>query len=105
MPAPARAAERAFPRSVVVRLSASSIRKQRSRALFIALMFAISLMLVISFAGATVGLTAFFLTQLAGPYLSGDFMLVRPDAIPPAILPPVPAELEADLNALGSVAQ
>ncbi len=99
------AVERAFPRSVVMRLGASNIRKQRSRALFIALMFAVSLMLVVSFAGATVGLTGLFLTQLAGPYLSGDFMLVRPDAIPNAILPPVPAALESDLAALGSEAQ
>lgn len=99
------AAERVFSRSVVVRLGASSIRKQRSRALFIALMFAVSLMLVVSFAGATVGLTGFFDAQLVKPYLSGDFMLVRPDAIPNAILPPVSAALEADLAALSSEAQ
>ncbi len=95
--------ERAFPRAVAARLAVGNIHKQKARALLTSASFAISLMLVVAFAGIALGFSVYS-TNTAAPIFAADFMLMRP--VPPGgVWLPVPPGLEADLAALRSEAQ
>ncbi len=95
---------RAFPQAVAVRLAVGNIHQQKSRALLTAAMFAISLMLVVAFAGMAEGFTTVFASR-ATPLIADDFLLGRQPAPGETTLPPVPADLEADLATLRAEAQ
>ncbi len=97
--------ERAFPRSVVARLAVGNIRKQTARALLIAASFAISLMLVVAFAGIALGISTSGAALLT-PFFAADYGLFQPGALASfSNFPPLPPALEADLAALRTKAQ
>ncbi|MEK7786482.1 MAG: FtsX-like permease family protein, partial [Chloroflexota bacterium] len=89
--------EQAFPHAVAARLAVGNIRKQKSRALLTTTMFAVSLMLVVAFAGIAQGFTDYFAKRFART-LTADFFVAAPST-------PIPADLETDLATLRAEAQ
>jgi len=97
--------ERAFPHAVVARLAVGNIRKQKARALLITASFAVSLMLVVAFAGIALGISTSGAALLT-PLFAADFGLFQPGALASfSNFPPLPPALEADLAALRADAQ
>jgi len=89
---------------VTARLAISTLARQPGRATLTTITLTISLMLVVSLAGTTQELLAIFVENFLPVFADYDFALVR-SLDSGAVLPPMSAALQADLDALAADAE